>query len=43
MVYVPGVDAARSITPVVALIISPAGDALNVPPLNAPVPVKVTD
>ena len=40
MVYVPGVDAARSITPVVALIASPAGDALNVPPA-APVVVIV--
>ena len=33
MVYVPGVDAARSITPVVALIVSPAGEEENVPPV----------
>ena len=38
--YVPGVDAVRSITPVVVLIVSPAGDALNVPPV-APVVVSV--
>ena len=30
----------RSITPVVVLIVSPAGDALNVPPV-APVVVRV--
>lgn len=30
MVYVPGVEALRSITPVVALIINPAGAAENV-------------
>ena len=35
-----GVDAARSITPVVALITRPAGDAENVPPV-APVVVSV--
>ena len=40
MVYVPGVDAPRSMTPVVALIVSPAGAALNVPPV-APVVVRV--
>ena len=40
MVYVPGVEAARSITPVVVLIASPAGAALNVPP-DAPVVVRV--
>ena len=33
-------DAARSITPVVALMVSPAGVALNVPPV-APVVVSV--
>ena len=33
-------EAARSITPVVALIVSPAGVALNVPPV-APVVVRV--
>ena len=37
--YVPGVDAARSITPVEAFILSPDG-ALNVPPV-APVVVSV--
>ena len=37
--YVPGVDTARSIAPVVVLIESPAGDALNVPPV---VPVVVS-
>jgi hypothetical protein len=36
MVYVPGVEAVRSITPVAPLIESPAGAALNVPPV-APV------
>ena len=40
IVYVPGVDVPRSITPVVALIESPAGNALNVPPV-APVVVNV--
>ena len=40
MVYVPGVDADKSITPVVALILNPAGDAVNVPPV-APVVVNV--
>ena len=40
MVYVPGVEAARSITPVVALITSPAGEEENVPPV-APVVVNV--
>ena len=35
-----GVDAARSITPVVAFIESPAGAAENVPPV-APVVVRV--
>src|SRR5258705_362964 len=40
MVYVPGVDVPRSITPVVVLIVSPAGSALNVPPV-APVVVSV--
>ena len=39
MVYVFGVDADKSITPVVALITSPAG-AENVPPV-APVVVNV--
>jgi hypothetical protein len=39
MVYVFGVDADKSITPVVALITSPAG-AENVPPV-APVVVSV--
>src|SRR6476619_3453872 len=40
MSYVLGVDAARSITPVVGSITSPAGNALNVPPV-APVVVSV--
>src|SRR5258705_12098014 len=40
MVYVPVVDVPRSITPVVVLIVSPAGSALNVPPV-APVVVRV--
>ena len=40
MVYVPGVEAARSITPVAPLIERPAGDAENVPPV-APVVVNV--
>ena len=40
MVYVPGVEAPRSIIPVVALMVSPAGNALNVPPV-APVVVNV--
>ena len=40
MVYVPGVDVARLITPVVASIVRPAGAALNVPPV-APVVVRV--
>jgi hypothetical protein len=40
MVYVPGVEAVRSITPVAPLIVSPAGAALNVPPV-APVVVRV--
>jgi hypothetical protein len=40
MSYVLGVDAARSITPVVASITSPAGVAENVPP-TAPVVVNV--
>src|SRR4026208_2499991 len=40
-VYVPGVDAVRSIPPVVALMLSPAGEAENVPPV-APVVVNVT-
>ena len=40
MVYVPGVEAPRSITPVVALIASPAGELENVPPV-APVVVNV--
>jgi hypothetical protein len=40
MVYVPGVEAVRSITPVAILIESPAGAALNVPPV-APVVVNV--
>ena len=35
-----GVDVARSITPVAALITSPAGNAENVPPV-APVVVSV--
>ena len=35
-----GVDVARSITPVVASITRPAGNALNVPPV-APVVVNV--
>ena len=38
--YVPGVEAARSIAPVVALIVRPAGAALNVPPV-APVVLSV--
>ena len=38
--YVPGVDAARSIAPVEVLIESPAGDAEKVPPV-APVVVSV--
>ena len=38
--YVPAVDAPRSITPVVALIVSPAGELENVPPV-APVVVSV--
>ena len=38
--YVPGVDAARSIAPVAAFIFNPAGDAENVPPV-APVVVNV--
>ena len=38
--YVPGVDAPRSIPPVDAFIFSPAGDAENVPPV-APVVVSV--
>src|SRR4030095_3102019 len=37
IVYVLGVDAARSITPVAGSITSPAGNALNVPPV---VPVR---
>ena len=40
IVYVPGVDAARSITPVAPLIVSPAGAAEKVPPV-APVVVSV--
>ena len=40
MSYVPGVDAPRSIAPVVASITSPAGVAQNVPPV-APVVVNV--
>src|SRR5258705_14007684 len=40
ILYVPGVDVPRSITPVVVLIVSPAGSALNVPPV-APVVVSV--
>src|SRR6185436_2652709 len=40
MSYVLGVDAARSITPVAGSITSPAGNALNVPPV-APVVVNV--
>src|SRR4030095_7393683 len=40
MSYNPGVEAPRSITPVPASITSPAGVALNVPPV-APVVVKV--
>jgi len=40
MSYVLGVDAARSITPVAGSITSPAGNALNVPPV-APVTVRV--
>ena len=38
--YVPGVDAARLIAPVVVFIFNPAGDAENVPPV-APVVVSV--
>jgi len=41
-VYVPGVDDARSITPVDALIFNPAGDALKVPPV-APVVINVVE
>ena len=40
MVYVPAVEAARSMTPVVVLITRPAGVALNDPPV-APVVVRV--
>src|SRR5678810_777178 len=40
MVYVLGVEAARSIAPVAASIASPAGNAENVPPV-APVVVNV--
>ena len=40
MSYVSGVDAPRSITPVVASITSPAGVAENVPPV-VPVVVRV--
>src|SRR4029079_10990099 len=40
MSYVLGVDAARSITPVAGSITSPAGNALNVPPV-VPVTVRV--
>ena len=40
MSYVLGADAPRSITPVAASITSPAGVALNVPPV-APVVVNV--
>jgi hypothetical protein len=40
MSYVLGADAPRSITPVFASITSPAGVALNVPPV-APVVVNV--
>ncbi len=40
MSYVPGVEAVRSIAPVVASITSPAGNAENVPPV-APVVVSV--
>jgi hypothetical protein len=40
IVYVLGVDAARSIAPVFASITSPAGNAENVPP-TAPVVVNV--
>src|SRR5678809_1253432 len=40
IVYVLGVEAARSIAPVFASITSPAGNALNVPP-TAPVVVNV--
>ena len=40
MVYVPGVEAARSISPVVVLMVSPVGAALNVPPV-APVVFSV--
>jgi hypothetical protein len=31
------------IAPVEGSIVSPAGEAVNVPPLNAPVPVNVTE
>src|SRR5678809_610765 len=40
MSYRPGVDAARSIAPVAALITRPAGNALNVPPV-VPVTARV--
>src|SRR4030095_6161735 len=40
MSYVPATDAPRSITPVLASITSPAGEAENVPPV-APVVVSV--
>ena len=40
IVYVPGVDVARSITPVAPLITRPAGEGENVPPV-APVVVNV--
>ena len=39
-VYVPGVDVARFITPVVAFILRPAGEAMNVPPA-APVVTNI--
>ena len=41
-VYVPGVLVPGVIAPVEGSIVNPAG-ALYVPPLNAPVPVSVTD
>src|SRR6476469_697971 len=40
IVYVLGVDAARSMTPVAGSITSPAGNALNVPPI-VPVTARV--
>jgi hypothetical protein len=43
MVYVPAVLDEGVITPVVVFMLTPDGVALYVPPLNAPVPVNVTE